>query len=57
MSDLIPVKFQSPNDALKFYSVSGEKRKCMICKGKKEKGNGNVFCCNNCKPKRYYREL
>ena len=36
----------------KFLTVTGEKRKCMRCREKKEKGNGNVFYCNKCKPKR-----
>jgi hypothetical protein len=31
--------------------ITGEKRKCLKCKNKKEQGNGNVFYCNACKPK------
>ena len=32
--------------------MTGEKRKCMKCGGKKEQGNGNVFYCNKCRPKK-----
>jgi hypothetical protein len=38
-------------DIVKFFKPMGEKRKCMKCKGKKEKNNGNVFYCNKCKTK------
>lgn len=39
-------------DIKTFFTMQGEKRKCMKCKEKKEKGNGNVFYCNKCRPKK-----
>jgi hypothetical protein len=48
--DIIPTNFETPEDALKFYKGTPEKRKCMKCGEKKEKGNGNVFFCNKCRP-------
>lgn len=40
---------------LKFFCVSGKKRKCMKCnKPRNHAGeSSNVFYCNNCRPVRY----
>lgn len=54
--ELIPTNFKTPEQALKFYSVP-RKRKCLKCKGKKEKDSGNVFWCKKClKGKTVYKK-
>lgn len=47
---LIP-RFKSGEDAVKFLKLP-QRRKCMRCKGKKDKDSGNVFFCSPCVKKK-----